>query len=84
MLNCYICEFWKPIGGDHVAATNRYCRFNTPAVIPPHQLSCKVISGRDKTELGERAMPPRAFQPIHPVTNSLWICTQAKRLKTKR
>jgi hypothetical protein len=29
-------------------------------------------------------VPPRAFQPIHPITNSLWSCAQAKRLKTKR
>ena len=74
----------EPIGDDRVAATNGYCRFNAPATILPHQLSRKDLSERDKFELGERAVPPRAFQPIHPITNSLWSCAQAKRLKTKR
>jgi len=84
MLNCCFCEFWKPIGDDRVAATNGYCRFNAPAAILPHQLSRKDLSELDKFELGDRAVPPRAFQPIHPITNSLWSCAQAKRLKTKR
>ena len=84
MLNCCFYEFWKPIGDDCVAATNGYCRFNAPAAILPHQLSRKDLSERDKFELGDRAVPPRAFQPIHPITNSLWSCAQAKRLKTKR
>lgn len=84
MLNCCFCEFWKPIGDDRIAATNGYCRFKTPAAILPHQLSRKDLSERDKFELGDRAVPPRAFQPIHPITNSLWSCAQAKRLKTKR
>jgi hypothetical protein len=84
MLNCCFCEFWKPIGDDRIAATNGYCRFNAPAAILPHQLSRKDLSERDKFELGDRAVPPRAFQPIHPITNSLWSCAQAKRFKTKR
>jgi len=83
-LNCCFCEFWKPIGDDRIAAINAYCRFNAPAAILPHQLSRKDLSERDKFELGDRAVPPRAFQPIHPITNSLWSCAQAKRLKTKR
>ena len=84
MLNCCFCEFWKPIGDDRIAATNGYCRFNAPAAILPHQISRKDLSERDKFELGDRAVPPRAFQPIHPITNSLWSYAQAKRLKTNR
>ena len=84
MLSCCFYEFWKPIGDDRVAATNGYCRFNTPAAILPHQLSRKNLSKRDKFELGERAVPPSTSQPIHPITNSLWSCAQTKRLKTKR
>ena len=74
----------KLIGDDRVTATNGYYCFNAPAAILPHQLSRKDLSERDKFELGDRAVPPRAFQPIHPITNSLWSCAQAKRLKTKR
>ena len=70
MLNCCFYEFWKPIGDDRVAATNGYCRFYTPAAILPHQLSRKDLSERGKFELGERAVPPRTFQPIHPITNT--------------
>jgi hypothetical protein len=84
MLTYCFYEFWKPIGDDRVAATIRYCRFNTPAAILPHQLSHKDLSKRDRFELGERAVPPRTFQPIHPITNSLWSCAQTKRVKTKR
>jgi hypothetical protein len=84
ILNCCFCEFWKPIGDDRIPATNGYCRFNAPAAILPYQLSRKDLSERDKFELGERAVPPHAFQPIHPITNSLWSCAQAKRFKTKR
>jgi len=84
MLNCCFCEFWKPIGDDRVAATNGYCHFNAPAAILPHQLSRKDLFERDKFELGKRALPLCAFQPIHPIINSLWSCAQAKRLKTKR
>ena len=89
MLNCCFCEFWKPIGGDCIAVTNGYCRFNAPAAILPHQLSRKGLFERDKFKLGERTVPPRtvpprAGQPIHPITNLLWSCAQAKRLKTKR
>ena len=83
MLNCCICEFWEPISDDHFAATNGYCRFNAPITILQHQLSRKDSSERDKFELDERAVPPRAFQPIHPITNLLRSCAQAKRLKTK-
>ena len=84
MPNCCFCEFWKLIVDDRVAATDGYWRFNTPAAILPHQLSRKDLSERDKFELGERAVPPRSGLPIHPITNSLWSCAQAKRLKTKR
>ena len=84
LLNCCICKLWKPIGGDRVAANNGYCRFNAPATILPHQLSRKDISERNKFELRERAVPPRVFELIHSITNSLWICAQVKRLKTKR
>jgi hypothetical protein len=84
ILNCFFCEFWKPIGDDRIPATNGYCRFNAPAAILPYQLSRKDLSERDKFELGERAVPPHAFQPIHPITNSLWSSAQAKRFKTKR
>ena len=83
-LNCCFCEFWKPIGDDRIAANNGYCRFNAPAAILPHQLSRKDLSERDKFELGDRVVPPRAFQPIHPITNSLWSCAQAERPKIKR
>jgi hypothetical protein len=83
MLNCCICEFWRSIGDDRVTATNEYCRINAPAAILPHQLSCKDLSKRGKFELGERTVLPRAFQPIHPITNSLCCCAQANRLKTK-
>ena len=55
-----------------------------PATNLTHQLSRKDISKRNKFELGERAMLSRAFQPTYPITNSLSICAQAKRLKTKR
>ena len=84
MLNCCICELWKSIGDDRVAANNGYCRFNAPAAILPHQLSRKDISERNKFELRERAVQPRVFELIHSITNSLWICAQVKRLKNKR
>ena len=84
MLNCCICKFWRPIGDDRVAATNEYCRLNAPATILPYRLSRKDLSERNKFELGESAVPPRAFQLIHPITNSLWSCAQKKRLKTRR
>ena len=84
MLNCCICELWKPIGDDRVAANNGYCRFNAPAAFLPHQLSRKDISERNKFELRERAVQPRVFELIHSITNSLWICAQVTRLKTKR
>ena len=84
MVICCFCEFWKPIGDDRVAATIEYSRFNAPAATLPHQLSRKDLSERDKFELGERAVPPRAGLPIHPITNSLRGCTQTKRPKTKR
>ena len=61
MLKSYFGEFRKPIGDDRVAATNGYCRFNSPAATLPHQLSRKDLSKRDKFELGERALPPRGF-----------------------
>ena len=61
MLNYCFFEFWKPIRDDRVAATNGYCRSNSPAATLPHQLSRKDLSERDKFELGERAVPPRAF-----------------------
>jgi hypothetical protein len=84
LLNCCICELWKPIGDDRVAANNGYCRFNAPAPILQHQLSREDISERNKFEIRERAAPPRIFELIHSITNSLWICAQVKRLKTKR
>ena len=84
MLNCCICELWKPIGDDRVAANNGYCRLNALAPILTHQLIRKDISKRNKFELRERAAPPRVFELIHSITNSLWICVQVKRLKTKR
>ena len=84
LLNCCICKLWNPIGDDRVAAKNGYCRLNAPAAILPQQLSRKEISERNKFELRERAAPPRVFVFIHSITNSLWICAQVKRLKTKR
>ena len=57
---------------------------NKHADILPHLLSRKDLPERDKFKLGEHAVPPRVGLPIHPITNSLWDCTQAKRLKTKR
>ena len=84
MWNCCIYEFWRPIGNDRVAATTGYRRFSAHVTILPHQLSRIDLSERDKFELGERAVPPRAIQPIHPITNSLRSCTQEKRIKTKR
>ena len=84
LLNFCICELWKPIGDDRVAVNNGYCRFNAPAAILPHQLSHKDISERNKFELRERAVPPRVFELIHSITNSLWIYAQVKRLKTNR
>ncbi|MDC0649681.1 hypothetical protein OAQ37_04135 [Alphaproteobacteria bacterium] len=66
MLNCCFCKFWKLIDGGHVAATNGYCHLNAPTAILLHQLSRKDLSKRDKAELGESAVPPRAFQPIPP------------------
>ena len=74
----------KLIDDDRVAETNGYCRFNAPAAILPPQLSRKDLSERDKFDLGKRALPPYAFQSIHPIINLLWSCAQAKRLKTKR
>ena len=59
----------KLIGDDRVAATIEHSRFNAPAAILPHQLSRKDLSERDKLELDERALLPRTFQPIHPITN---------------
>ena len=73
----------KPVRDNRVATTNGYCHFNTPAAILPHQLRRKDISEVSKFELRKRAKPPRGFQPIHPITNSLWICAQRKRLNTK-
>ncbi|MDB3880476.1 hypothetical protein N9315_05140 [Alphaproteobacteria bacterium] len=78
MPNCCFYEYWKLIVDDRVAATNGYCRFYTPAAILPLQLSRKDLSDRDKFELGERAVLPRAGLPIHPITNSLWSYAPAK------
>ena len=66
MLNCCFCKFWKPIGDDRVAANNRYCHFNAPTAILPHQLSRKDLSERYEFEFDKTAVRPRAFQPIHP------------------
>jgi hypothetical protein len=71
MLNCCISELWKPISDDRIATTNGYCRLDAPAAILPHQLSRKDTSERNKFELRERSVPPRGFQPNHPITNSL-------------
>ena len=84
MPNCCFCEFWKLIVDDRVVAINGYCRFDAPAAILPHHLCRKDISERNKFELRERAVQPRVFELIHSITNSLWICAQVKRLKTKR
>ena len=84
MLNCCFCEFWTLIVGNRVAATNGYCHFNAPAAILPHLLSRKDLFERDKFELGERAVPPRAGMPIDTITNPPRSCAQAKRLETKR
>ena len=60
------------------------------AALTPLPLFCHIrlsredLSECDKFELGKRAVPPRAFQPLHPIANSLWSCAQAKRLKAKR
>ena len=84
MPNCRFCEFWKLIFDDRVAAINGYQRLNAPAAILLHQLSRTDLSERNKFELGERAVPPRAGMPIDTITNPPRSCAQAKRLETKR
>lgn len=78
MLTCCQCAFWHPINGDHDTATNGHCRFHAPAAILPHQLKRVEMAEIDKFALGARAVPPRALQPLHPITNTLWGCGQAK------
>ena len=84
MPNCSFYEFWKLIFDDRVAATNGYYRLNAPAAILLHQLRRIDLCERDKFELGERAVPPRAGLPIDTITNPPRSCAQAKRLETNR
>ena len=76
MLICCDCRYWKPIGKVE-DATNGYCRMRAPAAIMPYRISAKELSERDKFELGERDIPPRSMQPLHPISNALWGCGEA-------
>lgn len=77
MILCFKCQFWKAIGATK-DATDGYCRYRAPSAILPFRVSAKILAERDKFELGERDVPPRGFQPMHPITNALWGCGEGK------
>ena len=77
MLLCCDCQYWKAIGALE-DATEGYCRFRAPPAIMPFRVPAKTLAERDKFELGERDVPPRGFQPLHPITNALWGCGEGK------
>jgi len=77
MMKCCDCRFWKAVGTTE-DATEGYCRYRAPSAILPHRVSAKDLAERDKFELGDREIPPRGFQPMHPITNALWGCGEGK------
>lgn len=80
MLVCCECRFWRAVGNVE-DATYGYCRYRAPAAILPHSVSAMILAEHDKFELGERDVPPRGFQPIHPITNALWGCGEGELIK---
>ncbi len=78
MISCCDCLYWKPAGANPDEATSGFCRFHAPSAILPYQVSAMDLAERDKFELGERDIPPRSMQPLHPITNALWSCGEGK------
>lgn len=79
MMQCCDCQFWKPKGAAKDAIEG-FCCYRAPSAILPFRVPAKALAERDKFELGERDIPPRGFQPLHPITNALWGCGEGKPL----